>query len=115
MSVDKLFEDFKNELQQKGYQLQETNPENELYKKGTRFAYQIPEHLWMDLRVTAQRGKEPTTQVFTKINPELIKHVGQFYKDAREAAKETGKTVQYTEPTSATSGVMVIYVGLKHD
>ncbi|MBI4140500.1 hypothetical protein HY485_01540 [Candidatus Woesearchaeota archaeon] len=112
-SIDKIFEEFRTELTRQGYNLRETNPTSEYHKEGKRFAYTVPEQLWMDLRTTTQPGKEPITQVFSKKpTVELINHVGAFYKKAREAATQLNHKAVFTEPLTSNSS-MTIYVGLK--
>ncbi len=113
-SIDDIFSDFKLSLQRNGYKLQEANAQSDLYKDGARFCYVLPDAIWMSEKKTeAKKSQEPTTHVFTKINPELTKHVTTFYDHARESAEKLGQVLTITAPTFAAGGVMVIYCGIK--
>ena len=114
-NIETLFADFKKEVEQKGYQLQETEPASEEYRSGQRFAYRLPEHLWTDVRYGQPLSTErpPGTQVFMRISRELMAHAKEFYDAARTAAKKLNNALSTTEPIVTANKECVIYCGLK--
>ena len=62
-----------------GYRMQEINPESDLYKSGARFAYIIPDGLWMHMQKS-----ENGAYITNNAGIEFENHVNTFYDHAKK-------------------------------
>lgn len=107
-TITQEFETFKNDVESKGYALQEINKECKLYKEGLRFAHIMPDDLWID----SIRDDGSIIEITAKSTEALINYANIFYETAKEAASKTTKKFRATEPTFSGCGVYLIYCGL---